>query len=375
MRDWFSSVIPEQVPNAVWRAAAFVAVWTLLAFAFAGQLYVTQLKLDHPVSWSFALERSFADWMTFAALSVPALWLAWKFPLAGERWPEITTLHTFGAVVFALAWVLLRAAAAAAWEGRPFREALRYALAATVAFNALVYGVLVMAASAASLYRSLRQREWRAIELERRLTEARLLALQAQLNPHFLFNALHGVSALMYRDVDAADRTLSQLSQLLREALERPAEHLAPLREELDFLDRYLTLEAVRFGPRLTVVREVDPSALDAPAPPWILQPLVENALKHGVEPRPGPGVIALRARFTTPGRLRLEVEDSGPGLPPAREGRAGIGVANCRQRLAELFGDAASLSLSSGALGGVLAAVELPVAKPFVPRKKEEAS
>ncbi len=343
---------------------AFAGVWTLVGFAFAGQLYLTQTKLGTPVTWGFAVTRSLADWHVFALLSLPALRLARRFPLgtAPTRW--LVVLHLVAGLVFSLVWMLLRAGLAVWLERRPFGETLRHALVATLVFNVLVYWVIIVVAHASAFYRRMRERERRGLELEKRLAESRLQALQMQLNPHFLFNALHGVSALMYRDVDAADRMLVRLSELLRHALDRSEAQQVPLRDELDFVERYLALEQIRFAGRLTVVREVEDAAGDALVPNLILQPLVENAIKHGVASLVRPGTVTLRARLRPESRLRLEVEDDGVGLGKGKAGGSGIGLSNSRARLRQLHGDGASLELSAGAAGGVRATVDLPLVR-----------
>lgn len=347
----------------------FVGFWTLVGLAFAGQLYLTQAKRGTPVDWPLALRRSLADWYSFALLSLPAILLARRFPLGSAPVRLLVALHLAASVVFSLVWMLLRAALAVWLDGTPFTETLRYALVATLVFNLLVYWVIVVATHAAGFYRESQSRERRGLELERRLAEARLQALQMQLNPHFLFNALHGISTLMYRDVDAADRMLIRLSELLRHSLDRSGEHCVPLRDELDFLDRYLDIELIRFADRLTVRREVDPLALGVPVPNLILQPLVENAIKHGIEPQVRAGIITLRAHCPDAATLRLEVEDNGAGLQPGRGTDSGIGLTNCRSRLEHLYRGTASLRLEPGADRGLRVVIELPVTGPVATR------
>ena len=352
-----------------------LAFWTLVGLAFAAQLYLTQAKLGRPVTWPVALVRSLADWYTFALLSLPVIVLTRRFPLGSAPLRLLLTLHLTASVVFSLVWMLLRAALTVWIDGMPFAETLRYALVATLVFNELVYWVIVVTTHAVGFYRQSQARERRELELERHLSEARLSALQMQLNPHFLFNALHGISTLMYRDVEAADRMLIRLSELLRHALDRSGAHCVSLRDELGFLDRYLDLEQIRFADHLTVRREVDPAVLDAPVPNLILQPLVENALKHGIEPQVRPGVITLRALRQGPATLRLEVEDNGAGLDPSRAPASGIGLANCRSRLEQLYGGGASLSLRSGSDRGLCVVIELPLAGPGAPRAESGIS
>src|SRR5208337_4143696 len=164
-------------------------------------------------------------------------------------------------------------------------------------------------------YRKYRERELRAIELEKLLAQAKLQALQMQLNPHFLFNSLHSISALMHKNVDAAERMIGRLGELLRAALDNTETQEVPLRQELQFLRRYLEIEQIRFGSRLRVEIRAAPETLEARVPNLILQPLVENAIRHGVEPHAQPGRIRLLARRQA-NELRLGVDDNGDGLP-----------------------------------------------------------
>jgi LytS/YehU family sensor histidine kinase len=166
----------------------------------------------------------------------------------------------------------------------------------------------------------------------------------------------------MYRDVESADAMLIRLSDLLRHALDRSTQQRVPLRDEFGFLDRYLALELMRFGDRLSVCREVDEGLLDALVPNLILQPLVENAIKHGLEPLTRAGTITLRARQTQEGFLRLEVEDDGRGLEESPAVPEGIGTGNTRARLAQLYGGRARFHLERAVHGGVLARIEIPL-------------
>ncbi len=333
-----------------------------MGLAFAAQMFLTQAKVGSPVTWQFALSRSLADWYTFAVLSLPAIFLTRRFPLGSAPLHLLVSLHVIASVLFSLVWMLLRAGMAVGLDAKPFGETLRYALVATLVFNLLVYWVVVVATHAVELYQQSREREHRELELKRRLAEARLRALQMQLNPHFLFNALHGISALMYRDIEAADAMLVRLSELLREALRRSDEPWVPLQDELSFLDRYLAIELIRFSGRLSVQREVAPETLGLPVPNLILQPLVENAIKHGIEPLIRPGIIIVRSQRSGPETLRLEVEDNGPGYDPHKPVQSGIGLVNCRNRLEQLYGGKAILELQPGRHGGLRVVIELPV-------------
>jgi len=212
----------------------------------------------------------------------------------------------------------------------------------------LIYWVVVTGTHAIAYAQGLRERERRLLELEARLTSARLHALQMQLNPHFLFNALNGIATLMYRDVDRADAMLMKLAGLLRHVVDRGPQTRVRLRDELDFLDRYLALEQMRFGDRIRVQRELNPATLDAFVPNLLLQPLVENAIKHGLEPLLEGGTVTLRSSRNADGRLQLEVEDNGKGLVPGKTAEGGVGTANVRVRLRQLYGSAGSITFSS---------------------------
>lgn len=195
--------------------------------------------------------------------------------------------------------------------------------------------------------------------VERSLAQARLQALSLELQPHFLFNTLNGIAALSRDDPPRAERMLLGLSDLLRLTLESGIDGEIPLRRELEQLDLYLELQGMRFGRRLTVVRDVDPAALEARVPVLLLQPLVENALTHGIGPRPGPGRLELSAQREG-GTLVLRVRDDGVGLrPQGLQERTGVGTT--RARLAEMFGTGQSFTLRSAAGGGAVAEIRIP--------------
>lgn len=200
--------------------------------------------------------------------------------------------------------------------------------------------------------------------LEAQLVEARLSALQTQLNPHFLFNTLNAVSALVERDPAGVRTMIARLSSLLRRVLESDGAQLVPLREEVAFLRDYLDVQRVRFQGRLEVEEAFAPGTLDALVPPLLLQPLVENAVGHGVSRiEEGGGVIRLAARRDGDW-LVLTVEDNGPGLDAATDrtdARTGVGLPNTRARLDALYDEAGALTLTPGAEGGVVAEVSLP--------------
>ena len=204
--------------------------------------------------------------------------------------------------------------------------------------------------------------EWKIENQQRLLTEARLLNLTRQMNPHFLFNTLNSVASLIRSDQEQARQMVYRLSTILRRLL-RKQEAFVPLREELSFIDDYLQIEQVRLGARLRIEREVDEAVADALVPSMILQPIVENSIKHGIGPKVGNGTIRL-AGAQGGGRLQIEIEDDGVGIPiddlPTVFNK-GIGLGNVRERLGVLFGTDFQFSLEPRAGGGVRVRVQIP--------------
>ncbi len=220
-------------------------------------------------------------------------------------------------------------------------------------WSALYFGI--------AAYRDLAAERERVQRAEARAHAARLEALRLQLNPHFLFNALNAISTLIAENRPSeANRMLSRLADFLRSTLERTDTAEVPLSDEIDFACQYLEIEEIRFGERLRVDIAVDPSVESALVPPLILQPLVENAVRHSVLPRSDGGAIAIVAARDEDW-LTLGVHDEGPGAGSRLERRTGIGLADTRQRLEELYGSRAELTLDASARGGLAVSIRLP--------------
>jgi sensor histidine kinase YesM len=264
-------------------------------------------------------------------------------------------------VVVAGAFIVMeRQWGTATMQAMPLRQLTLLYLTKKIAFNLLVFTAIAVVAHAIDLYNRYRERERRALQLETQLTRAQLEALKNQLHPHFLFNTLNTISALLHRDVEAADRVVSRLGDLLRLSLQE-GEQEVTLAQELAFLQHYIDIQHTRFQDRLTVEQRVEPGLLDALVPSLILQPLVENAVRHAIEPRSTPGRIAISARRSN-GRITLEVADNGPGMMPGTPGGcAGIGLANTRARLEQLYGAEHRFTLANRDEGGVLVRLEFP--------------
>lgn len=350
---------------AVWQNRAGkwllgLLFWTLLGLSFASQFYLSSAKAGLEVSWKQAISYALGDWYVFAILSIPVNRLARAFRLdAGKRSLSLV-VHIVASVVFSLAYMILRAAVGSWQSGAGFDEAFKPLLVKTWHFNLLIYWVIVAVSQAFDYYHRYREHQLHASELEKHLAQAKLQALQMQLNPHFLFNTLHSISALMHKDVDSADRMITRLSDLLRAALDSADTQEVSLRQELQLLQLYLAIEQIRFGERLTVQMDVAPEALSARVPNFILQPLVENAIRHGIEPRARPGRIEVHARRSDDS-LTVEVCDNGKGIPATPPAREGVGLSNTRARLRELYGTAHRFELGPQAQGGLRVAMTIP--------------
>jgi two-component system, LytTR family, sensor kinase len=349
-----------------------LACWIAVGLADSSHLYVYHSLIHRDgTSWLLQVAEAFADFGVWAALTPVVLALARRFPLASRVWRRSLLVHLPAALVVSLVQVSIhelldQGLIHCEWSAAALAGGFRMLFARTYHFGVLVYVGIVAVHQAIAHYRA---QAVRAAELEGALARARLQALEMQLHPHFLFNTLHAVSALMQTDVKAADQMLARLSEFLRMALAADGAQEVPLRRELEFLERYLAIEKVRFRDRLTVRTRIDPDALDARVPNLILQPLVENAIRHGISRRRGAGLVEIRA--TCDGdRLELVVRDDGPGLPDG-ELREGIGLSNTRLRLEQLHGDRAGLALRAGPGGGV----EVALTMPLIPAEEDDGA
>ena len=348
------------------RFAGVGAFWTLVGLAFASQFYLSSTLLGRAVTWGQAIGYSLGDWYVWAVLSVPVVWLARRYPPEGAQPWRTAAIHLAAALVCSLVYVLLRSLVGVVHsrlldEPVTFAEVFRPLLVKTYPFNLLVYGVIITISHALEYYRKYHERTVHALELEKHLTEARLQALLRQLQPHFLFNTLNGIASLMHSDVHAADKMLVRLSELLRLTMHHPGQPRTRLREEIAFIEKYLEIERIRFRDRLTVEFRVAPDTLDVEVPSLILQPLVENAIRHGIEPQARPGHVVVEARVEG-ATLLLYVRDNGAGQPAGGFTREGIGLANTRERLRELYGDRHRFELVNHAAGGLEVRISLPL-------------
>jgi two-component system LytT family sensor kinase len=344
----------------LWPGA--LAFWAVLGLLESSAAWLrTRGTLN--LTWPTALKNNMPWWLLWAALMPVAFRLSRWLPLSGRRWPRNALLHLAAALAVSSAHLVVEGviyfhsvprgiypSQAAVW--RQFFNNF-------IVLDVVTYFAIVGAWHAFDLHGRYQRSALQSARLELGLSEARMQALRAELNPHFFFNALNAVSGLVRREEnDAAVTLLARLGELLSATLDhaRPAE--IPLREELDLLDRYLAIERARFGDRLTVRIHHDGAADTALVPTFILQPLVENAIRHGIARQAGQGRVEVRA-WREGDALLVAVQDSGAGVASPRG--EGIGLSNTRARLEGLYGSAASLVLENGESGGACARIRLP--------------
>lgn len=328
--------------------------WTLLGLTTATRIKLSYGYAGNPITWRNALAIAYCDWYVWAALFPVMLRLARRFALEPGNWMWRLALLVPLSVLLAFLKMITEFSIRRMLAPN---HARRFAIF-EISNATFTYWAIVGLIYAFDYYRKYREHQLKASHLATQLAQAQLQALKMQLQPHFLFNTLHAISSLMHRDVEAADKMLARLSDLLRLTLENAGAQEVSLRQELEFLDRYLEIEQTRFGERLQVRKEIAPETLDARVPNLILQPLVENSIRHGVAARAAAGLIELRAARTN-GELQLHVRDDGPGLPAQL--KEGVGLANTRARLQQMYGAAQRFELHNGSDNGLTVSLTLP--------------
>jgi two-component system, LytTR family, sensor kinase len=374
---WRLPFYPEQGPAALtgergWRerllgAGAVMGIWALVGIFFASQIYFYFVGTPRAVSFSRALMWQLSAVLLSALFTFLILWLARLFRFDRRKWARSLLFHIPASFVVAAIMTAGHLTIDSYFDANLARVVFTNFPArvfVNIDKNFIVYWLIVWASHALNYYKRYRESELQASQLAAQLAEAQLQALKMQLHPHFLFNTLHSISSLLSRDTEAARRMIARLGDFLRLTLENSGAQEVSLRDELDFLKCYLDIEGIRFYDRLTVRMEIEPQTLSVRVPNLILQPIVENAIRHGIAPRSVPGLIEIRSARRD-GRLRLEVRDDGPGLPleigTGRTGRRGIGLANTQNRLRQLYGDEASFEMMNDVRGGLLVILELP--------------
>ena len=357
-------MVAEQRNRRILLETALVfAAWTIFGLLLANQSYVQSALAGRRMPLYVALRPALLEAVVWSLTTLAIFWLAQRFPLERPRMLRAIAVHLVAAVVIALTRTGVMVVLG--WNLPWVRVApFSFQFWGTSSQNFLFYALLLGIGHLLLYYRRYREREQAAEQLARGLTEARLQALKMQLQPHFLFNTLNAISALIPAEAKPARRMLALLGDLLRTTLEQKETQEVTLREELAFLQPYLEIEQARLEDRLTVVMNVAPDTLDARVPHLILQPLVENAVRHGIATRIEPGRVEISAARGPDDRfLLLEIRDDGRGLGRDIDAgnRTGVGLTNIRSRLEQLYGGEHRFTLENQAAGGVLAQISLP--------------
>ncbi|HET9787779.1 MAG TPA: histidine kinase, partial [Pyrinomonadaceae bacterium] len=309
-------------------------------------------------------------WSYLWALATPlVLWAATRLPIERNNWLRSALLHVplsillsgfvtaLGHVVLWLYW---------GWSmGRPFSfERMGRFVVANFSEGIGIYLLIALTSYALSYHRRYREGQVKTLQLEAQLSHAQLQALKMQLHPHFLFNTLHSISALLNKDTESARKMITRLGDFLRLTLDNSGSQEVTLQQEMEFLSCYLEIERIRFQDRLVTRMDVPHQTLDAKVPNLILQPIVENAIRHGIAPRSTPGLIEIGVKQRN-GTLRIQVRDNGPGLPAHRRSenlfQRGLGLANTETRLERLYGAAHLFDFSNNPTGGLVVTLEIP--------------
>jgi two-component system, LytTR family, sensor kinase len=336
-----------------------VGGWTIVGLGYFGSQALAAIRSAVPANWLKLFAFSLGTAWIWAALTPGVLRLTRNATFApGHRARSVAAYAFTGAGFFfasgVLEWslgVITRMGGSRFWTTL-LSECLETRLLAYLAIITLGWSGRYF-----GLYRT---RHLHASELEGRLARTHLQVLKMQLQPHFLFNTLNTVAELVHTDPDAADQMITRLGRLLRLSLDNAGHQVVPLRQETDFLRVYIEIEQVRFQDRLQIVWDLAPQTLEAAVPTLLWQPVVENAIRHGVSPLAGRGRVVIASRREGDD-LVLEIRDNGKGLPPGGVPREGVGLRNVRERVAQLYGPRARFTLIPALGGGTIATLRLP--------------
>jgi sensor histidine kinase YesM len=354
------------------RILIFSAGWILLALLFSDLVYFSNLQGDRPRP--FELKRIFLAQgiiYSWAILSPLIIFFAKRFRLGKRNWWRLLPAHLVAAVVFLLLHtaihIIFIKIVNPAWVP-PSGDFLVAILRLTIirwAPDLPTYCFLLSSIYVVDFYRRFQAEKLKSSELKAALATSQLNALKMQIHPHFLFNTLNSISALMHEDVKAADKMVARLGDFLRMTLENSGDREVSLKQEIDFVGHYLEIESVRFQDRLVVKMNIDPETLAARVPNLILQPIVENAIKHGISQQESVESLIISSKRHED-RLQIRIEDSGPGLQPSNENgkgskTGGIGLANTRARLAHLYAENYRFEIKNAVPHGVIVTLEIP--------------
>jgi sensor histidine kinase YesM len=343
--------------RALKQIAAVFGVWTLMAILFTPQTYLANLSTPKPLNIWQAFQATLFPFYSWAILTPPIFWLCSRFPLEHSRLLRRILLHVLFSISFGLAQLVLMSYSEhllLSWlnEYQPPMP-MKALVVGFMANNIMFYWGILAVKHAIDYFRKYQDREFR-------LVQAQMQALKTQLNPHFLFNTLNAISELVYSAPKIADKTITELSDLLRITLEKDNAQEITLKDEIEFLQKYLNIQQTLLEKRLKVQIDIAPETLDALVPNMLLQPLAENAIRHGLAPRERGGVLSL-ASARRNGNLEISVRDDGIGFEPDWQVKGGVGLTNIRARLKHLYGDEQHFDFVAGETKGAEIKITIP--------------
>lgn len=342
------------------------ATFTLVAIFSSSQTYLVYLVKGETFNFWDTLWKSLHYLFPWAAFTPFIVWLARRFKIDRSKWFRSLPIHLLTSAFFSFFHSIIYHLIyrVSCWvEGIESLYSVKFHIISLLQGNILLYWIILGVSYSIDYYRKYRERELERSQLEARLAHAHLQVLRMQLHPHFLFNTLHAISALIHKDPNAADKMISRLGDLLRLTLDNSGSHEVPLKEELEFLRLYLEIEQVRLGDRLEIELDIDKETLDALVPNLILQPLVENSIRHGLAPRKEGGKIKISS-FRSGEKLAIQVYDNGIGFKEDHESviEKKLGLANAKERLKQLYGAEHKFDLRNVKTGGALVSLEIPL-------------
>ncbi|MEQ9561786.1 MAG: histidine kinase [Woeseiaceae bacterium] len=351
-----SGLVPEK---SGWLVA-YLFLWTVIAVVAATTTFIA-LQGTTLQDWFAVFYKMASFFYPWGVIAIAINWLLWRVPISRRNFALVVPLHLLLLVSVTTTFPFL--IQVEDWQEWVFGSRA----AGFHALNALIYSFVLIGSLMLRYYwlgrireRDARRAEFRSLALEKDLSQAKIDTLRIQMNPHFLFNALNSISSLIATsNNEEALRMTGLLGTLLRTSLEQDRASFIPLREELEFLRKYVAIEKIRFGERLQMRQVVPEGCLDSPVPSLLLQPIVENVIKHAVSPTTSPVNVELSVACGN-GCLDFEVSDDGPGIPTCVE--YGCGLRNISERLRLLYGDDAALTIGNRAGGGTRVCIRLPV-------------
>ena len=344
--------------------------WTAIGLFFSTHIYLLINVMEgRSFPFSKAVRTTLPDWYLWAFLAIPILKLCRRYPLESKSWRESIWIHLPASAGFAIFHISLAVSSLLLFEALDgfqysWLEKFELNFIWYFHYDVLTYWAIAGFAHAMQYYRSLQEKRVAAVKLQAQLSQAQLQALKMQLHPHFLFNTLNSMSSLLQRsgsehmDIQTAKKMIVRLADFLRLTLHNSGAQDVDLQYELEFLRCYLEIEKVRFQDRLTVRMNIDPATLQMRIPNLILQPIVENAIRHGIATRSTPGTVEI-STMKNDGMLRVLIRDNGPGL--SKTFQEGVGLSNTKARLQQSFGESYRFSLENVPAGGAEVILEIP--------------